>query len=221
MRGGKIAANERSNSAERQGRAAGAGAPLAEGPASRSEGPGGGPGPARGRAPANRRGASPRRSADRAPAPHPGPLRPPLRCASRGARQGNAPLADRGLRGRDLLPSLRRGEGGRGPSAGIDSEGLRFAVLRAGWCGETSQGTFFGRKRESDPRTVRRTLRVCTGGGGRPESGPECHAFVGEGRGGGKAGKVPRDQIHRLRRLSQEWWIFLDKELPRGQAHAR
>ena len=106
------------------GRGQAAGRAPSQGPAGRR------PGARRG-ARAARRPAAPARPADRAPAPDPGPLRPSLGRASRRAGRGDAPRPDRGLRGRDLLRPLRRGQGGRDAAAAADRPGLRQPDLRA------------------------------------------------------------------------------------------
>ncbi len=74
---------------------------------------------------------APARSADRAPAPDPGPLRPSLRGASHGAGERDEACAHRGLRGRDLLRAFRRGEGRRDAAAGRHRARVRFIVVRA------------------------------------------------------------------------------------------
>ena len=75
---------------------------------------------------------APARSADRASASDPGPLRPSRRRASRRAGAGDEARAHRGLRGRDLLRPFRCGEGGRDAAARRHGAGLRFALLRDG-----------------------------------------------------------------------------------------
>ena len=73
---------------------------------------------------------APARSADRASASDPGPLRPSLGRASRRARRRDEARAGRGLRGRDLLRAFRRGEGRRDAAAAGHGARVRFAVLR-------------------------------------------------------------------------------------------
>ena len=92
--------------------------------------PGRPPGARRGLRPLGRP-AAPARSADRASPPHPGPLRPSVGAAPRGARPRDEARADRGLRGRDLLFAFRRREGWPA-TARRDGAGVRQPVLRDG-----------------------------------------------------------------------------------------
>ncbi len=96
-----------------------------EGPPGRSAG-------GRGHRGAADRPLAPPRPSDRASASDPGPIRPSLERASRGAGGRDEAGADRGLRGRDLLRPFRRGEGRRDAAAAGDGARLRFAVLRHG-----------------------------------------------------------------------------------------
>ena len=121
--------------------AAGNGAGRKRRPREDAEGPPGRSGGARRGARAARRQAAPARPADRASASHPGPLRPSLRRASRGARAGDEAGADRSVRGRDLLRAFRRREGRRDPSPAGHGARVRLALLRDGGRGETARAT--------------------------------------------------------------------------------
>ena len=100
--------------------------------------------------------AAPARPADRASASHPGPLRPPLRRASRGARARDEARADRSLRGRDLLRAFRCREGRRDPSPAGHGAGVRLALLRDGGRREAARRPA-GKAR---PRRARRARAV-------------------------------------------------------------
>src|SRR5207302_544870 len=105
------------------------------------------------------RRSPPPRPADRAPAPHQRPLRLPVGCAPRRAGRGNAPRAGRGVRGGELLPPFRGGEGGRGAAACSHRAGLRLHRVRARRGRAAAQAAFFWQGRASDSCALRRPLR--------------------------------------------------------------
>ena len=98
---------------------------------------------------AARRCAAAARSPDRVSAPDPGPVRPHLRGACRGARARNAARDDRSLRSCDVLSSLRRREGRRTAPPAADRARVRLAVVRARGRGQAAgraQGTLRRRR---------------------------------------------------------------------------
>ena len=76
---------------------------------------------------------------DRAPASAPGQVPPHLQRTHGGTRRRDEAVDDRGLRGRDLLRALRRGEGRRGAAAAGHGAGVRLAVLRDGRRGTAAE----------------------------------------------------------------------------------
>ena len=112
------------------------------------------------------------RPPDRAPAPHPGPLRLPVRRAPRRARRRDEARDDRGVRGRDVLPPLRRREGRRGRAA-ARSPCAYARRSRARWRARdalrASCATLAARGRARARRAVHRPLRAGAGGGRRAQ----------------------------------------------------
>ena len=98
------------------------------------------------------RPAAPGRHADRVPPPDPRPLPLHLRRPRGGPRRAHADGADRGLRGRHLLPSLRRAEGGRTDAAQAHRSGLREPDLRDVRRAQGLRGTRSGDGPERGPR---------------------------------------------------------------------
>ena len=206
--------------------AAGHGAERPPPAAAHAEGPSGRSAGARRGARAAHRPAAPARSADRASASDPGPVRPSLRRASRRARRRDEAGADRGLRGRDLLRAFRRGEGRRDAAAAGHRARLRFAVLRHGRRGEAARRICRQRSarmcascarpawapaiaRRSAPSAMCRSFKAT----------PTTVAAAARSRTRMRMRWTPGD---RFRRLS---WrpaaIALLRGLPRRQAHAR
>ena len=195
---------------------------AAQGPLYR-EGPAGRAGGAGGDSRAAGRRAAPPRSADRASAPDPGPLRLPFREPSRGARGGDAPRHGRGLRGRDLLRPFRRGHGGREPAAAADGARLRQPDLRmprrAGAAGRAAEGG--GRRRAGGAGALHGPLRGGAGGRGRPspcnrgERGldPRLH------RRGGPCAR--HSSLRRLRRLCRRRRLRRPRGVPVGRPQRR
>ena len=115
-----------------------------------------------GSARAARRRAAPARPPDRVPAPDPGCVRIHLRRARRRARAGDVARDDRGLRGRDVLSSLRRREGRRNAAAAADGARLRDAVVPDGGIGSAARGARrrLRARRARHRRAVHRALRA-------------------------------------------------------------
>ena len=93
------------------------------------------------------------RPADRVSASHSGQVRPHLRGAHGGARVRDEARADRGLRGRDVLFALRRGEGGRDAASAGHGARVQLAVVLDGGRGASVEvaaaGARLGRARHS------------------------------------------------------------------------
>ena len=135
---------------------------------------------------------------------------------------GAAHGARRGLRGGDLLPPLRRGQG-RLEARGGDGAGVRLDRLRAGRRAGAARAAARGARQRGAgaARALRRALRGGAGGGGGPEPGHARH-----GGQGARGGRAPRDRVsgggvHRLRQVPAHGRLRADRRLPRGQAHAR
>ena len=137
-----------------------------------TEGAPGRPQGAGGSARAAGRCAAPARPPDRIPAPDPGCVRIHLRRAHRRAGAGDVARDDRGLRGRDVLSSLRRREGRRNAAAAADGARLRDAVLPDGGIGGAARrgrGRLRAR-RARHRRAVHRPLRARARRRRRPQS---------------------------------------------------
>ena len=118
-------------------------------------------------------------------------LRPHLRRAHRRARAGDVARDDRGLRGRDVLPSLRRREGRRDAAARADGARLRNAVVPAGGSRGAARGARerLRRRRARHRRAVHRPLRARAGRRRRPQS--DRPRDVDDGHGGGRRTSAP------------------------------
>ena len=188
----------------------------AEGPPDRSGG-------ARRGARAARRPAAPARPADRAPASDPGPLRPSLGRASRGARRRDEAGADRGLRGRDLLRAFRCREGRRGPAAAGHGARVRFTLLRDGRRGA------FAREPPGKARARRARRARAVHGRVRPRAGLRGRPRAGDAGGRGEHGRGRAEKrarpcapaADRFRRVSRAGRLQAARRVPLGRAHAR
>ena len=188
----------------------------AEGPPDRSGG-------ARRGARAARRQAAPARPADRAPASHPGPLRPSLGRASRRARARDEARADRSLRGRDLLRAFRRREGRRDPSPAGHGARVRLALLRDGGRRETAR-RLAGEarpRRARGARAVHGRVRPRAGLRGRPCAGDAGGRRERRRGGAQERARACAQARDRSRGVSRGRRLHAARRLSVGQAHAR
>ncbi len=152
-----------------------------------------------GRRTARRRPTAPR-PADRVSAPHPGPLRVPVGCASRRARRGDEDGDGRGVRSRHVLSPLRRGEGRRArrrrrsPCASATPSPASWRDRKS--CSPRCR-RLLGVGRPRAARAVRRPLRDRAGGGGRTEPGAARDS--GRGRGAWLQRRATRHDALRTR----------------------
>ena len=169
------------------------------------------------------RPAAPARSADRASASDPGPLRPSVRRASHRARRRDEDGADRGLRGRDVLFAFRRGEGRRRRRRPIT-----VRVCDSLSCAMAGAETLLAELPDMLGKDVRVVRAPCMGACDRAPVCAVGHVQTFRPTPDKVAAAVKAEphahawqRAHRFRRLSEGRRLCAAEGLPRRQAHAR